>query len=25
VVETIAMYEVAGDRFTHIRGARFKP
>lgn len=24
-VETIAMYEVAGDRFTHIRGARFKP
>jgi hypothetical protein len=25
VVETIAMYEVDGDRFTHIRGARFKP
>ena len=25
VVETIAMYEVADDRFTHIRGARFKP
>lgn len=25
VVETIAMYEVAGERFTHIRGARFKP
>ena len=25
VVETIAMYEVAGDRFTHIRAARFKP
>ncbi|HTM94645.1 MAG TPA: nuclear transport factor 2 family protein [Croceibacterium sp.] len=25
VVETIAMYEVTGDRFTHIRGARFKP
>ncbi len=24
-VETIAMYEVDGDRFTHIRGARFKP
>ncbi|MEO5707369.1 MAG: nuclear transport factor 2 family protein [Alteraurantiacibacter sp.] len=24
-VETIAMYEVSGDRFTHIRGARFKP
>ncbi len=24
-VETIAMYEVVGDRFTHIRGARFKP
>ncbi|MBO9498764.1 MAG: nuclear transport factor 2 family protein [Novosphingobium sp.] len=24
-VETIALYEVAGDRFTHIRGARFKP
>ncbi len=24
-VETIAMYEVADDRFTHIRGARFKP
>ncbi|MBS1239426.1 MAG: hypothetical protein H6R45_132 [Proteobacteria bacterium] len=25
VVETIAMYEVDGDRFRHIRGARFKP
>jgi hypothetical protein len=25
VVETIAMYDVAGERFTHIRGARFKP
>ncbi len=25
VVETIAFYEVADDRFTHIRGARFKP
>ena len=25
VVETIAMYEVVDDRFTHIRGARFKP
>ena len=25
VVETIAMYEVADGRFTHIRGARFKP
>lgn len=25
VVETIAMYEVANGRFTHIRGARFKP
>ena len=25
VVETIAMYEVDGDRFTHICGARFKP
>ncbi len=25
VVETIALYEVDGDRFTHIRGARFKP
>jgi hypothetical protein len=25
VVETIAFYEVANDRFTHIRGARFKP
>ena len=25
VVETIALYEVTGDRFTHIRGARFKP
>jgi hypothetical protein len=25
VVETIAMYEVNDDRFTHIRGARFKP
>lgn len=24
-VETIAMYEVVDDRFTHIRGARFKP
>jgi hypothetical protein len=24
-VETIAMYEVADNRFTHIRGARFKP
>jgi hypothetical protein len=24
-VETIAFYEVANDRFTHIRGARFKP
>jgi len=24
-VETIAMYEVENDRFTHIRGARFKP
>ncbi len=25
VVETIALYEVQDDRFTHIRGARFKP
>lgn len=25
VVETIALYEVDGSRFTHIRGARFKP
>lgn len=25
VVETIAFYEVENDRFTHIRGARFKP
>ena len=25
VVETIAMYEIVDDRFTHIRGARFKP
>jgi hypothetical protein len=25
VVETIALYEVAGDCFTHIRAARFKP
>lgn len=25
VVETIAMYEVTDGRFTHIRGARFKP
>ena len=25
VVETIAMYEVSDDRFTHIRGGRFKP
>jgi len=25
VVETIAFYEVEDDRFTHIRGARFKP
>lgn len=25
MVETIALYEVAGDRFTHIRAARFKP
>ena len=25
VVETIALYEVEDDRFTHIRGARFKP
>ena len=25
VVETIAMYEMEGERFTHIRGARFKP
>ncbi|HSG34318.1 MAG TPA: nuclear transport factor 2 family protein [Sphingomonadaceae bacterium] len=25
VVETIAWYEVENDRFTHIRGARFKP
>lgn len=25
VVETIALYEVEGDRLTHIRGARFKP
>lgn len=25
VVETIALYEVSGDQFTHIRGARFKP
>jgi hypothetical protein len=24
-VETIAMYEVENERFTHIRGARFKP
>jgi hypothetical protein len=24
-VETLAMYEVDDDRFTHIRGARFKP
>ena len=24
-VETIAFYEVENDRFTHIRGARFKP
>jgi hypothetical protein len=24
-VETIAMYEVAGNHLTHIRGARFKP
>ncbi|MXO70619.1 nuclear transport factor 2 family protein [Alteraurantiacibacter buctensis] len=24
-VETIAMYEVVDGRFTHIRGARFKP
>lgn len=24
-VETIALYEVVDDRFTHIRGARFKP
>jgi hypothetical protein len=24
-VETIAMYEVKNERFTHIRGARFKP
>ena len=24
-VETIAMYEIEDDRFTHIRGARFKP
>ena len=24
-VETIAMYEVKNDQFTHIRGARFKP
>lgn len=24
-VETIAFYEVEGNRFTHIRGARFKP
>lgn len=24
-VETIAMYEVVGNRFTRIRGARFKP
>ncbi|OYX60605.1 MAG: hypothetical protein B7Y88_15560 [Sphingomonadales bacterium 32-64-17] len=24
-VETIAMYEVKDGRFTHIRGARFKP
>ena len=24
-VETIALYEVAGDCFTHIRGARFRP
>lgn len=24
-VETIAMYELANGRFTHIRGARFKP
>ncbi|MFC3099763.1 nuclear transport factor 2 family protein [Altererythrobacter lauratis] len=25
VVETIALYEVEGGRFTHIRAARFKP
>jgi len=25
VVETIAFYQVADDRLTHIRGARFKP
>ena len=24
-VETIALYEVENDQFTHIRGARFKP
>lgn len=24
-VETIALYEIADGRFTHIRGARFKP
>ena len=25
VVETIALYEVSDNQFTHIRGARFKP
>ena len=25
MVETIALYEVAGGQFTHIRAARFKP
>ena len=25
VVETIVLYEIEGDHFTHIRGARFKP